>query len=35
MKEKHREAGDGRRESSKLSRRWPRPTIATMAALNG
>jgi hypothetical protein len=29
-KEKHREADDGRRESSKLSRRWPRPTLAAL-----
>jgi hypothetical protein len=25
---------DGCRESSKLSRRWPRPTLAAMAALH-
>jgi hypothetical protein len=29
------ESDDRRRESSKLSRRWPRPTLATMAALHG
>jgi hypothetical protein len=29
------ESDDSRRESSKLSRRWPRPTLASMAALHG
>jgi hypothetical protein len=29
------EGDDGRRESSKSSRRWPRPTLATMADLHG
>jgi hypothetical protein len=28
------ESDDGRRESLKLSRRWPRPTLAAMAALH-
>jgi hypothetical protein len=34
-KEKHPEEVAGRRESSKSSRRWPRPTLAAMAALHG
>jgi hypothetical protein len=29
------ESDDGRRESSKLSRRWPRPTLDAIAALHG
>jgi hypothetical protein len=29
------ESDDGRRESSKLSKRWPSPTLAAMAALHG
>jgi hypothetical protein len=29
------ESDDDRRESSKSSRRWPRPTLAAMAALRG
>jgi hypothetical protein len=29
------ESGDGHRESSKSSRRWPRPTLAAMATLHG
>jgi hypothetical protein len=33
-KEKDQEAHDGHRESSRLSRRWPRPTLAAMAALH-
>jgi hypothetical protein len=34
MKEKHPEEAAGRHESSKLSRRWPRPTLAAMAAFH-
>jgi hypothetical protein len=34
-KEKHLEEAAGRRKSSKSSRRWPRPTLAAMAALHG
>jgi hypothetical protein len=32
---KQRKSDDGRRESSKLSRRWPRPTLSAMATLHG
>jgi hypothetical protein len=31
----HPEEAASRRESSKSSRRWPRPTLAAMAALHG
>jgi hypothetical protein len=34
-KEKHPEEAVDHRESSKSSRRWPRPTLASMAALHG